>query len=89
MEGIKMNSDILNALADALMGAGSIGDDETPKKWFVCVSDGCGGFKKHETKSLTQAQMTARDWSASGWPAWIQDEDGNPVVIAAKAPGTN
>jgi len=84
-----MNSDILNALADALMGTGSIGGNEVPKKWFVCVSDGCGGFKKHETKSLAQAQVTAYDWSASGWPAWIQDEDDNPVVIAAKAPGTN
>ena len=84
-----MNNDILNALADALMGTGSVGGDETPKKWFVCVSDGYGGLKKHKVTSLTQAQLTAHDWSASGWPAWIQDEDGNPVVIAAKAPGTN
>jgi len=83
------NNDILSALADALLGPESIGGNETPRKWFVCVSDGRGGIKKHETKSLAQAQVTVYDWSATGWPAWIQDEDDNPVVIAVKAPGTN
>ena len=84
-----MNSDILNALADALLGPERVGGAEVPKKWYVCVSDGRGRIKKHETKSLAQAQVTVHDWSATGWAAWIQDEDGNPVVIAAKAPGTN
>jgi len=33
--------------------------------------------------------VTLQDWSATGWPAWIQDEDGTPVVFAKRAEGIN
>jgi hypothetical protein len=79
-----MNKDILNALADALMGSGSARPPEPPQKWFVCISDGKGSYNRHETSSLLQAQATVRDWNASGWSAWLQDADGNLMTIAEK-----
>jgi len=79
-----MNKDILNALADALMGTGSIRPVEAPQKWYVCISDGKGGHNKHETTNLDQAQIIVKDWLATGWAAWIQDAEGQPVVIATK-----
>tara|TARA_R110002110_G_scaffold323208_1_gene535547 strand:- start:895 stop:1149 length:255 start_codon:yes stop_codon:yes gene_type:complete len=84
-----MSKDFLTELADALLGTEGIRGKEIPRKWYVCVSDRQGGIKKHVTRSLMQAQLTLHDWSATGWPAWIQDEDGQPVVIAKKAEGTN
>jgi hypothetical protein len=79
-----MDKDILNALADALLGSGSVQQSEPPQKWFVCISDGTGGYNKHETTSLFQAQATIRDWNATGWSAWLQDADGNLMTMAAK-----
>ena len=84
-----MSKDFLTELADALLGTEGIRGKEIPKKWYVCVSDRQGGIKKHVTRSLMQAQVTLHDWSVTGWPAWIQDEDGQPVVIAKKAEGRN
>jgi anti-sigma factor ChrR (cupin superfamily) len=85
----KMSKEILDALADALMGTGSTHTPEASQKWYVCVSDGQGGVKSHEMKSLRQAELTVRDWQLAGWPAWLQDEDGTPVVIAKRAEGKN
>ena len=84
-----MTKDFLTELTDALLGTEAKQCKEVPKKWYVCVSDRQGGIKKHVTRSLMQAQLTLHDWSVTGWPAWIQDEDGQPVVIAKKAEGTN
>jgi len=84
-----MTKDFLTELTDALLGAEGMRGKEVPRKWYVCVSDRQGGIKKHVTRSLLQAQVTLQDWSATGWPAWIQDEDGTPVVIAKRAEGIN
>ena len=75
---------MIEALADALLGSGSARQPEPLQKWFVCVSDPQGGLKRHEMTTLRQAELTMRDWQLAGWPAWIQDADGNPVVIAKK-----
>jgi hypothetical protein len=83
-----MDKDLFNALTDALMAeissSGASQQSEPPQKWVVCISDGEGGYNKHETTSLAQAQVTVRDWNATGWSAWLQDADGNPLAIARK-----
>ena len=84
-----MNKDILNALADSLLGTGSIRPVEVPQKWYVCISDGQGGHQTHETTSLYQAEISVKDWLAAGWPAWIQDEAGQRLVMARKPTGKN
>ncbi len=84
-----MNKDILNAIADSLLGTGSIRPVEAPQKWYVCISDGQGGHQTHETTSLFQAETTVKDWLAAGWPAWIQDEQGRRLVLARKPRGKN
>ncbi len=84
-----MDKDILNAIADALMGSGSIQTPEAPQKWYVCISDGKGGHNKHETTSLYQAETIVREWLATGWAAWIQDASGHPLVIASKSKEKN
>jgi len=84
-----MNKDILNALADSLLASGSIQPVEAPQKWYVCISDGQGGHQTHETTSLYQAETTVKDWLAAGWPAWIQDADGQSLVMARKPRGKN
>jgi hypothetical protein len=84
-----MNKDMLDALADALLGSGSARVPEPSQKWFVCISDGKGSYNQHETTNLYQAQVTVRDWNATGWPAWIQDDEGNVVVFTVKPKGIN
>ena len=80
-----MDKDMIEALADALLGSGSTRTPEATQKWYVCISDRQGGFKRHETTTLRQAELTMRDWQLAGWAAWIQDENGNPLVIAKKS----
>ena len=84
-----MTKDLLNALADALMATGSLGMPEATQKWFMCVSDGQGGFQSYEAGDVFQAETMAREWLAAGWPAWVQDSDGRMLTIATKARGKN
>ena len=84
-----MNKDVINALAGALLGSGSIQPTEATQKWYVCVSDGQGGHQKYETTLLYQAEAMVKDWLAAGWPAWIQDADGQTLVMSRKATGKN
>ena len=84
-----MNKDILDALAGALLGSGSIMRPGDTPKWYVCVSDGQGGHQKYETTLLYQAETMVKDWLAAGWPAWIQDAEGQTLVISRKARGKN
>ncbi len=84
-----MNKDILDALTDALLGTGSTQPTEAAQKWYVCVSDGQGGHQKHKTTSLYQAEYLLKDWLAAGWPAWIQDAEGQRLVMAKKPRGKN
>ena len=83
------NKDILNALADALMGTGSAKHPEPEQKWYVCVSDRQGSTKRYQVPTLRQAELTVRDWQLAGWAAWILDENGHPVVIAKRDSGIN
>lgn len=76
--------DILNALTSALTGSGSRGEVDTTRKWFMCVSDGQGGFQSYEASDVFQAENMTREWLAAGWPAWIQDEAGHQLTIATK-----
>lgn len=84
-----MNKDVLDALADALLGTGSVRPIEPTQKWFVCISDGQGGHQKYETSSLYQAEYILKDWLSAGWPAWIQDAEGQRLVMAKKPRGKN
>ena len=86
---MKVDKDMINALADALLGTGSarppIPEDEQSKsKWFVCVPDLTGVVKKFETTNLFQAKIAVEDWLASGHPAWLQDAEGKQLTIAPK-----
>tara|TARA_R100000008_G_scaffold85329_1_gene74960 strand:+ start:341 stop:598 length:258 start_codon:yes stop_codon:yes gene_type:complete len=82
-----MNKDILNALADALMGSGSAEVQEAKKKWYMCISDGQGGHQTYEAHDVLHAEAMARQWLATGWPAWVQDEEGRALVMATKPRG--
>jgi len=84
-----MNKDMIYALADALLGTGSAKSTQPLRKWYVCVPDGKGGTKKHEASSLYQAEITVNDWLTAGWPAWIQDDEDNPLVVAASPKEVN
>lgn len=84
-----MDKDMIEALADALLGSGSVNTSEAPQKWYVCISDRQGGFKRQETATLRQAELIMRDWQIAGWASWIQDSNGNPVVIAKKPAENN
>ena len=82
-----MTKDILSALADALTGTLPQRQHQTPTpapKWFLCVSDGQGGVQYYEAGDVFQAETMCREWLATGWPAWIQDEEGRHVHIAGK-----
>jgi hypothetical protein len=74
--------DIIDALAQALTGSQRIETAETTQKWFMCVSDGQGGVQRYETSDVFQ-------WLATGWPAWVQDDEGRHLTIATKARGKN
>ena len=79
-----MNKDFMNALADALLGSGSARTTDAPQKWYVCVYDPKGGIKKTEATSIYQAELTVNDWLHAGWAAWMQDQEGNRVIVAAR-----
>ena len=86
---MKMDKDMINALADALLGTGSVktsepGDDESKPKWYVCIPDLTGVVQKHETTNFFQAKIAVEDWLASGHPAWLQDAEGKQLTIAKK-----
>ena len=85
----KMDKDIINALADALLGSGSAKplapeDEESKPKWYVCIPDLTGVVQKHETTNFFQAKIAVEDWLASGHPAWLQDAEGKQLTIAKK-----
>ena len=84
-----MTKDIINALAQALTGSQRIETAETTQKWFMCVSDGQGGVQRYETSDVFQAETMAREWLATGWPAWVQDDEGRHLTIATKPRGKN
>jgi len=76
--------EILDALTAALTGSGSIEQPETSQKWYMCVSDGQGGFQSYQAHDVFHAETMTREWLAAGWPAWVQDGEGRHVTIAKK-----
>ena len=84
-----INKDILDALTDVLLGTGSAKAAPDSRKWFVCIPDGYGGTRKQKAESLFHAEVTVNDYLTAGWAAWLQDEEGNPLVIAAPARDLN
>jgi|TARA_R110002110_G_scaffold131427_1_gene312266 hypothetical protein len=78
------DKDFINALADALLGTGSLATTQAGPKWYVCVRDEKGGIKKTEASSMFQAEVTVNDWLTAGWAAWMQDDEGNQVVVAKR-----
>ena len=84
-----MTKEILDTLAQALTGSHRHVTPEATQRWFMCVSDGQGGFQSYEAGDVFQAETMAREWLAAGWPAWVQDEEGRHLTIAAKPRGKN
>jgi predicted RNase H-like HicB family nuclease len=78
------NKDVINALADALLGIESPEDAEGQQKWYVCVPDLSGIVQRFETTNLFQAKIAVEDWLDAGHPAWLQDDSGKVLTIAPK-----
>ena len=78
-----MDKDIINALTDALLGTGNTTTTDQ-SRWYVCVYDAKGQVKKTEASSVFQAEMAVNDYLHAGWAAWLQDHEGNCVVVATR-----
>jgi hypothetical protein len=83
------DDDILGALADALLGSGSLAPTEVQEEWTVCIVDDRGGIKKYPMKSLAQAQATIREWNRAGWRPWVEDSKGEAFTLAKEPEGKN
>ena len=79
-----MTKDILNALADALLGPTTNKVEEVEATWYLCVPDGSGGVQRYDTPNLSQVEQTARQWLATGWPVWVEDDQGRHLHLADK-----
>ena len=84
-----MTKDILNALADALLGPTTNKAEEVEAMWYLCVPDGSGGVQRHESANLLQVEMTARQWLTTGWPVWVEDDQGRHLHFAEQPSGYN
>jgi hypothetical protein len=71
---MKINS-ILNTL---LSQAPGLENSEVSGSWSVCIPAD-GNVQRYATTSLVQAEATLNDWLLAGWPAWIEDNDGNLI----------
>ena len=83
------DNDILTALADVLMGSGSLSSAEFDEKWTVCIVDERGKVKRYPVKSLAQAQATVKEWNRAGWRPWIEDSKGEAFTLAKEPAGKN
>ena len=59
---------------------------EVPTSWSVCIPDGLGNVQRYDTTSIIHAESTMNDWLLAGWPAWIQDNNGNLIHSAGTKP---
>ena len=71
---MKISSVINTLLAQALGPEKS----EVSGSWSVCIPSD-GNVQRYATTSLVQAEATLNDWLLAGWPAWIEDNDGNLI----------
>ena len=79
-----MSKDTLNALLSTLLGPAPQKAEEVEATWFLCVPDGSGGVQRDDTPNLQQVEITAREWLATGWPVWVEDDQGRHLHLAQK-----
>ena len=51
---------------------------EVSGSWSVCIPAD-GNVQRYATTSLVQAEATLNEWLLAGWPAWIEDNNGNLI----------
>ena len=79
-----MSKDTLNALVSALLGPAPQKAEEVEATWFLCVPDGSVGVQRYDTPNLQQVEITARQWLDTGWPVWVEDDQGRHLHLADK-----
>jgi len=68
-------SSVINTLLTQALGAEK---SEVSGSWSVCIP--CeGDVQRYATTSLVQAESTLNEWLLAGWPAWIEDNNGNLI----------
>ena len=68
-------SSVINTLLTPALGAEK---SEVSGSWSVCIP--CeGDVQRYATTSLVQAESTLNEWLLAGWPAWIEDNNGNLI----------
>lgn len=77
-----MSKNSLSSLLSTLLGPPLRKAEEVKSTWYLCVPDGSGGVQRYDTTSVEQVEMMARQWLASGWPAWVEDDKGQTLHIA-------
>ena len=51
---------------------------EVSGSWSICIPAD-GSVQRYATTSLVQAEATLNEWLLAGWPAWIEDNNGNII----------
>ena len=75
-------SNIVNTLLSQALGPEK---SEVSGSWDVCIP--CeGDVQRYATTSLVQAEATLNDWLLAGWPAWIDDANGNLIHSVGTKP---
>ena len=68
-------SNIVNTLLTQALGSEK---SEVSGTYTVCIP--CQGeVQRYDTTSLVQAEATLNEWLLAGWPAWIDDANGNVI----------
>ena len=68
-------SNIVNTLLAQALGPEK---SEVSGTYTVCIP--CQGeVQRYDTTSLVQAEATLNEWLLAGWPAWIEDNNGNLI----------
>ena len=79
---LKLN-EIVNTLLTQALGPEKA---EVSGTWTICIP--CeGDVQRYDTTSFIQAEAMLNDWLLAGWPAWIEDNDGNLIHSAATLTG--
>ena len=79
-----MSKDTLSAIVSALLGPAPQKAEEVQTTWYLCVPDGSGGVQRYDTPNLQQVEITARQWLDTGWPVWVEDNEGRHLHLADK-----
>ena len=68
-------SNVANTLLAHVLGPEN---SEVSGSWSVCIPAD-GNVQRYATTSLVQAEATLNEWLLAGWPAWIEDNNGNLI----------